>query len=1365
MTPHKPPARTRNGPGSFMPFRAFDLAEVAATLRESEQRYKALFERAPAPIIVIDANTLDILGVNDAAISRYGYTREEFLTHSLRDLWPPFERGSLFHAEAALKAGHDLRAVFRHWSKERDLFDVELSTRALSFGDNRLRVVFAFDVTEHTRSIDITSFLDRASGLFAASLNTAAICRNLASVAAARLGDWCAVHRIHPEASIELAGFAHANPLDELLLESAVRARQPLAPDHPVKEVIDSGRSRVLAAGDHSFEVMRGARDTTAATGDADRRLTVRAAMYVPIHARGRVLAVLECVAATDHLAGEANNVALGEELASRAALALDAAMRYEALARATPISAAPLAARRSPPTDTGEFGAAGTSAEAILESITDGFIAVDADWHVTYVNRMAERMLQQSRDQIVGRSFWETFPDVRGSRFEMEYRRTAATREVVEFEEYHAARDAWYRVGVHPAPRGLGIFFRETTSTHRVEDERRDANRVLYEYAERATDLIHLVAPDGRVVYANRAWRDTLGYGEGEVESVRLQDIVAPEFRQVALDSMARRLAGDSAHVVELDVLAKDGRRVRVQGTGTCRFVQGQPMAVLGIFRDVTAQRESEAALEAARLAKVIANRTKTEFLDRMNHELRTPLTGIIGFARLLQRNRSGAMSATEVDFASRIARQGRELLAVIEDVLSYAEIEGRRLELEEASVDLRALISEVATEFAQRAADAGSSVVVEMPADDVRLNTDASRLRQILKHLVDNAVKFSSGKSVSITLSTDAEGRPRRIEVCDRGIGIPAGQEADVLEPFRQGDQDNARLFGGVGLGLSIARALARLLGFELSLRSRPGEGTRAVLSFESASEQLPRRTSGEHEPPERESAELAALLQGVVRASPLAVIAFDTQYQILLWNDAAERIFGWSAAEAIGMRMPTVPESELESFRELMRRVVETGGVTEEPVKRHRKDGTFLDAHASVAPLRDAEGRLMGFMCLVADVTEQNRREAQLRQAQKMEVIGKLAGGIAHDFNNLLTVIGANATFLMQDLESADPRRRDAEAIRAAGTRAAALTRQLLLFARKQAPERRVVDLRDTVADTQRMFERLIGSNIELANLRALDECRVLADPGQLEQLVMNLVLNARDAMENGGALVIETQRRLVAPTGERAEIDVRGHDITPGEYAVLIVSDTGHGMEPTTVQRIFEPFYTTKASGSGTGLGLATVDAIVADAGGFVQVESAAGAGTTFRVFLPIAPADAVDDHVRSQAVTSGGSETVLLVEDEEAVRTIATRILSSQGYSVLSARHGKDALELAANHDGPIDLLLTDLVMPEMDGYTLAARLRELRPQMRIVFISGYTEPSARAAGSHAAPDGLIVHKPFSSDDLAAITRRALDTAS
>jgi PAS domain S-box-containing protein len=1352
-----------------MPFRAFDLDEVAETLRDSEQRYRALFERTPAPTLIIDADTLDILGVNDAAMSRYGYSHEEFLARSLRDLWPPFERGTLFQVQSALKAGHDVRGVFRHWSSSQELFDTELVTRSLPFGDARLRVVLAFDVSEHTRSADVSAYLDRASGLLAASLEFTTICRNLASVAAARLGDWCAVHRVHAERPLELAGFAHANPLDELLVGTAVRARQPLPAAHPANEVAASGRTLVLIPGDHTGTVVGAERPGDA--GDADRRLAARAAMYLPIHGRGRVLAVLECVAVGDELAAGANNVPLAEELASRAALALDGALRYEeARQRSVPAAGevgALLALGRGGAGDSSTRE--GAPAEMILESITDGFLAVDAEWRVTYVNRVAERLLAHAREEMVSLTFWDVFPDVEGTALEENYRRAAATQEVVEFEAFYPGNGAWYKVHVHPSPLGLGIFFQETTAAHRAEEERRDSNRVLHEYADQASDLIILLAPDGRIVYANRAWRDALGYADGEGTALRLQDIVAPEFREAALDSMSHMLAGDSAHVSEVEVVTKDGRRVRVQGRGTCRYAQGQPVAVLGIFRDVTSQRESEAALEAARLATVIANRTRTEFLDRINHELRTPLTGIIGFARLLERNRNGGLSAADVDLAARISRQGRELLAVIEDVLAYTEIEGRRLVLDVQSVDLGDLVEDMAAEFAERAASAGVSIVAERPAGLAALRTDGERVRQILRPLVDNAIKFSAGGTVTLCVGMDPDtGEPRQLEVRDRGIGIPAGLEDQVLEPFEQAASHNARKFGGIGLGLTIARALARLLGFELTLGTREGEGTRAVLSFGGAAASEPTadvaRSNGDGEQAERESAELASLLDAIVRASPLAVVAYDPQLRVRLWNEAASRLFGWSAAEVMGVRLPTVPPTDQLPFRELLRRVVEQGSVTDEPMRRQRKDGSQFDTRSSIAPLRDTDGRLIGFVTLVADMTEQIRRDAQLRHAHKMEVIGNLAGGVAHDFNNILTVIGASASFLLEELDVGDPRRRDAEEIRAAGDRAAALTRQLLLFARRQQPERRLVDLRDIVTDTRRMLERLIASNIELATLNAPEECPVNADPGQLEQLVMNLVLNARDAMATGGALVVETRRATIPPpaTLDGGARDVRGQPIAPGEYVVLVVSDTGHGIEPAALRHIFEPFYTTKAPGHGTGLGLATVETIVADANGFVQLETEVSGGTTFRVYLPAGSTGAPARKESAEPRPPVGGETVLLVEDEEIVRSIATRILRSRGYSVLAARHGKDALDLAARHDGPIHLLLTDLVMPEMDGHTLAIRLRALRPTLRVMFMSGYTDPPTDAESASTMSRESFVQKPFNAEELIAATRQVLD---
>lgn len=1343
-----------------MPFPAFDPAEVAQTLRETEQRYRAVFERAPAPMFVVDGDTLDIIGVNDAAVSRYGYSRDEFLSRSLRDLWPPYERGTLFRVQGSLKAGHEVRGVFRHWTRSEEPFDVELLTRTLPLGDARLRVVLAFDASEHTRSADVSSYLDRASGLFAATLDFRAICRNLAAVAIARLGDWCAVHRVRSEGTLELAGFSHANPLDELVVGSTVRARNPLAADHPARTVRESGRSLVLAPGDHTGTVMRAPRDgDLVATGDVDRRLAVHAAMYLPISARGRVLAVLECVAATDDQAHAANNLALGEELASRAGLALDGALMYEE-ARSRPAAQG---------VDPAALLGAG-NAELILEQITDGFIALDTDWRVTFANRMAERILNRPTEEMIGQSFWEAFPDVAGTEFDREYRRAATLQEPAEFEAYYVNTDAWYSVRVHPSRLGLAIFFRDTTEAHRAEEDRRDSNRILYDYADQSSDLIHLVAPDGRIVYANPAWRRTLGYEEGDTPPANLRDIVAPEFRHIAAESLARRLKGDSSHVSEVDVLTKDGRRVRVQGRGTTRFAQGRPIAILGIFRDVTAQRESAAALEAARMATLIANRTKTEFLDRMNHELRTPLTGIIGFARLLERNRSGGLSAVEKDFAARIARLGGELLGVIEDVLAYAEIEGRRLELKMSPVALDRVVAGVVEEFGARAQQTQVSIVTEIPSGLKPIATDEIRIRQILRHLVDNAIKFSDGDTVTVSVVADeVTGTPHRLEVTDRGIGIPEGQVSAMLEPFEQAAQHSARKFGGVGLGLTIARSLARLMGFELVLRSRAGEGTRAVLILDrpDATEDPVRqgRTSGEHESPERESVELATLLHAIVHASPLAVIVYDTAHVVRLWNDAAVRIFGWSAEETIGQRTPSVPDVELPRYRELFRRALETGGVTDVPMRRVRKDGSVLDARTSVAPLRDAEGGLLGFVTLVADVTDQVRRDAQLRQAQKMEVVGQLAGGIAHDFNNLLTVIGASASFLLEGLDRADPRRRDVEEIQRAGTRAAGLTRQLLTYARKQLPELRVVDMRGVVDEARGMLKRLIGSNVEMAVLRAPIACQVLADPAQLEQIVMNLVLNARDAMPRGGALVVETTRTTIpASPSASAPRDVRGNFIAAGDYVTLIVSDTGQGMERTTLQHIFEPFYTTKAPGTGTGLGLATVDTIVSDAGGFIEVETTPGAGTIFRVHLPVVAAHDETAVAPSPTRTMGGHEVVLLVEDEEVVRSVATRILRSHGYSVLTARHGKDAMDLAARHDGPIDLLLTDVVMPEVDGYLLAARLRAQRPAMRVLFMTGYSEPLPGASPSVRDEGGAVVQKPFTADDLAAAVRNALDTA-
>ena len=367
---------------------------------------------------------------------------------------------------------------------------------------------------------------------------------------------------------------------------------------------------------------------------------------------------------------------------------------------------------------------------------------------------------------------------------------------------------------------------------------------------------------------------------------------------------------------------------------------------------------------------------------------------------------------------------------------------------------------------------------------------------------------------------------------------------------------------------------------------------------------------------------------------------------------------------------------------------------------------------------------------------------RSEEQLRQAQKMEAVGRLAGGIAHDFNNLLTVITSYGDLLLEDLAPDDSRRDDVEQIRKAAEGAAALTRQLLAFSRQQVLEPKVLDIRAIVAGTEKLLRRLIGADVQLATSLASDLGAVKADPGQLEQIIINLAVNARDAMPGGGRLTI-------AATGME---EVEGR---PGRWVMLAVSDTGIGMDEQTKARIFEPFFTTKESGKGTGLGLATVYGIVKQAGGFIWVDSEPGRGTSFEVYLPRVDEPVAPAITRPAPAEPGrGTETVLLVEDAPAVRLVTRQVLERYGYTVLEAPTGDMALRLAAKHHGPIHLLLTDVVMPGLSGRQLAGQLSQLRAEMKVLYVSGYADTVESGVA--------YLQKPFAPEALARRVRDVLD---
>ncbi|MBA2687993.1 MAG: PAS domain S-box protein [Gemmatimonadaceae bacterium] len=508
------------------------------------------------------------------------------------------------------------------------------------------------------------------------------------------------------------------------------------------------------------------------------------------------------------------------------------------------------------------------------------------------------------------------------------------------------------------------------------------------------------------------------------------------------------------------------------------------------------------------------------------------------------------------------------------------------------------------------------------------------------------------------------------------------------------------------------------------------------------------------------EKSSTESIARLAAIVESSDDAVIGTDLEGRILAWNPGAERMYGYTQSEMLGKyhQILAAPEDSID-MRAIVRDATTTGVTAHFESTRMRKDGRRVLVSVSVSPIRDKDGKIIGASGISRDVTEHRRLEDEFRQAQKMEAIGRLAGGIAHDFNNILTAISANAEMAMEDLAPDHPVREDLVEIRRAGARAAALTRQLLAFSRKQVLQPQTINLNTIVSSVEQMLCRVIGEDVTLAPDLAPNLAFVRADPTQLEQVLMNLAVNARDAMPRGGRLSIATRN-----------IDVDSlltlpDDMPAGSYVLLEVSDTGVGMDAKTRTRIFEPFFTTKEPGKGTGLGLSTVYGIVRQSGGFITLDSELNAGTSFKLYFPRA-----EDTERTHGPSSGeypkvegGSETLLLVEDEAAVRTPLKRALERLGYTVLTACNGVEALGIARTTDATIDMLISDVVMPEMGGRELGDNMRAINPGLPILFMSGHSEEAVASHGA-LAKGAAFMAKPFAIQTIVRRIREVLDSA-
>jgi len=489
--------------------------------------------------------------------------------------------------------------------------------------------------------------------------------------------------------------------------------------------------------------------------------------------------------------------------------------------------------------------------------------------------------------------------------------------------------------------------------------------------------------------------------------------------------------------------------------------------------------------------------------------------------------------------------------------------------------------------------------------------------------------------------------------------------------------------------------------------------------------------------------------SLMNAVIGGTNDAIFVKDTAGRYLMANNEVTRVFGKPLEAVIGRddtHFFPIEEANLliSGDREIMGMA---GPVTrEEHITTIDGRRTYM---ATKGPIRDGQGKVIGLFGISRDITDQTKLEDQLRQSQKMETVGRLAGGIAHDFNNLLTVINGYSELLLNKVKDKSQLGKEVEEIKRAGERAAALTRQLLAFSRRQVLQPKVLDLNDVVSGMEQMLRRLIGEDVEFRTVLGTDLWSVKADPGQIEQVVMNLVVNARDAMPGGGKLTIDTSNVFLGK-----EYSYVHPPVQPGPYVMLAISDTGVGMDEKTASQVFEPFFTTKERGKGTGLGLSTVYGIVKQSGGFIWVYSEPGKGSTFKIYLPrTEDRRDVPDKEGSPVEDLRGEKTVLVVEDEESIRRLAIEILGQYGYAVLSAGDGEEALRFAAVHEGEISLLLADVVMPRMGGRELFERLRQLRPDIKVLYVSGYTDDAIVHQGM-LDPGIAFLQKPYAPISLA-----------
>ncbi len=1016
-----------------------------------------------------------------------------------------------------------------------------------------------------------------------------------------------------------------------------------------------------------------------------------------------------------------------------------------------------------------------------------------NTEFEVTAWNPAAERIFGYSAQEAVGKDANFIIPPEAHKHVAEVWAQLLARKGGMRSTNQNCTREGrpifceWYNTPlVDSDGRVIGVasLVEDVTQRYRAEQSRQVQKAYLEQLFESAPEGIAIINNDDRVIRVNHEFTRMFGYSSEEAAGSPLELIVPPD--RISESRFLRHTVEKGMTVnVETTRQRKDGSLVDVSILGTPINVGGGNIAVYLIYRDITENKRAERALteseskfravaETAAFAIFIHDGSRLVYVNKATEQIsgysREELLtmdpfGVIAPAyqremrRRVQARKDGLDVPAQQEFsivtktgetrwidnsANQIQFEGRSAILVtavditdrkrseqlhsalyrIADVTSSAE------DLEELYAAIHRIVGELmyALNFYIAIYDEQANLLRFPYFVDSEDTTPASK--PLGKGLTEYVLRTGEPQLIS----------PERfVELIAMGevesIGAPSVDWLGV--PMKKGDK---------AFGVLVVQSYTETI--------RYGKAEKEILTFVS------QHVASAIERKQQQEAlrESEARYRSLVQSAVFGMYRSNIEDRFLDVNPALVSMLGYESAEQV-LRLNLARDifADSSDYRKLIRAYGTDERVSGIEVPWKRKDGTRFTVRLSGRPLLDASGEPVGFEMIAEDVTERRALELQLQQSQRMEAIGRLAGGVAHDFNNLLTVIKGYSELMLDELKPSDPMRGEMEEVQRAADRAASLTRQLLAFSRRQVLAPKVLDLNELVRDTEKLLRRLLGEDVEL--FTALDQKlgSVRADPGQIEQVLMNLAVNARDAMPTGGKLTIETGNVDLDRTYTREHAVVK-----PGRYVLLAVSDNGTGMDTETASHVFEPFFTTKEQGKGTGLGLSTVYGIVKQSGGYVWVYSEPGIGTTFKIYLP--RIDAAAERLPAQQLRPEvyrGTETILLVEDEEGVRSLIRQVLSRHGYTVLESAHGGEALLLCERHLGRIDLLLTDVVLSQMSGRELAERLSPLRHEMKVLYMSGYTDEAIIHHGV-LTPGSAFVQKPFTTEALTRKVRQVLD---